>query len=235
MIAAIIVAAGRGLRMGASQRKQYLHLDGQPILSRTLKVFDGSHALDRLFLVVPEDEKDYCRQEIVGPARLTTAVTVVTGGRRRQDSVFNGLKAIEDPKAMVLIHDGVRPLLSEELIVSCVAGAERWGACIPALPVIDTLKETDGSGRIRKTVVREGLYAAQTPQAFKLSIILDAHEAGQAEGRQATDDASLVEAMGRPVHIIPGERENIKITTAEDLELARAYLCARRHPAKENR
>lgn len=234
MIVAVIVAAGEGLRMHAPQRKQYLHLDSQPILVRTLEVFEKSNTIDRLILVAPESELDYCRREIVGPSRLSTPVTMVAGGRRRQDSVYNGLKSIEDQEAVVLIHDGVRPLLTEELIHACIAGAEKWYACIPAVPVTDTLKRTDSAGRIRQTVDRKGLYAAQTPQAFKLSVILAAHEAGREDGGQATDDASLVEAMGRPVHIIPGERENLKITTTEDLDLALAYLRARQHIPNEN-
>lgn len=229
MNVAIIVAAGKGLRMGASSRKQYLHLENQPILTHTLKAFDVSRVVDRLILVVPEGEAAYCRREIVSPARLSKTVALVGGGRRRQDSVLNALRSVEDRDAVVLIHDAVRPLLSGALIEACIAGAKQWGACLPAIAVGDTLKEADGSGRVVRTVERRGLYTAQTPQAFKLPLILAAHEAGQKKGWQVTDDASLVEAFGRQVHIIAGERENIKITTPEDLDLACAYLRARRH------
>ncbi len=231
MIAAVIVAAGQGLRMGAARRKQYLQLSDQPILVHTLRAFDGTDLMNRLVLVVPQTEMDFCDAEIVGPARLQTPVHLIPGGRRRQDSVYNGLASIEGREALVLVHDGVRPLVSRSLIAACIDGANRHGACIPAVPVIDTLKRIDPADCVQATVSRKGLYAAQTPQAFKLSLIRSAHEAARRSGQSFTDDASLVEALGHPVKMIPGERRNIKITTSEDLELARAVLEIRGHTA----
>jgi len=227
MITALIVAAGQGVRMGSTQRKQYLTLAGQPMLAHTLKAFDPSLDVERIVLVVPGEEIEYCRQQIIAGARIATDILLVPGGARRQDSVCNGLQALDDDQGIVLIHDGVRPLVSPQLIAACIQGVRRWEACIPALEVIDTLKQTDSAGVIRRTVPREGLRTAQTPQGFRLALIREAHRRALQEGWQATDDASLVERMGVPVHIIAGDRANIKITTPDDLRWAEILFALR--------
>jgi len=230
MTTAIIVAAGQGVRMGADQRKQFLNLSGQPILMRTLQTFDACEAVGHIVLVLPTDEIAFCRENIVDPVGMTTETSMVAGGTRRQDSVLNGLASIQAEKGIVLIHDGVRPLLSTELIQACVDGAKKWGACIPAVAPVDTPKQVDGDNVITQTIPRDHLRLAQTPQAFELRIIREAHQAAQHNGWQATDDASLVERLGLDVHVIPGMQENLKITTPADLAVAEAYLALRNSP-----
>lgn len=224
MISAIIVAAGQGVRMGADRRKQYLDLGGQAILSHTIKAFDNCAAIEQILLVVPEKERDYCRQTVLAEANPNTRVIMVDGGARRQDSVCNGLNSLDDDAGTVLIHDGVRPFVSCELIDACILGAQRWGACIPALEVKDTLKKITGDGVIARTIDRRSLHQAQTPQAFRVSLIKKAHALSAERNWKVTDDASLVEQMGQDVHVIPGNPLNIKITTPEDLLLARSIM-----------
>jgi 2-C-methyl-D-erythritol 4-phosphate cytidylyltransferase len=224
MISALIVAAGQGLRMGSAQRKQYLQLCGSPVLVHTLRVFDGCPDIRSIVVVVPSSEMEFCKKEILPSASLESEVKLIAGGRRRQDSVFNGLQYLGDAEGVVLIHDGVRPLVPMTMIRDCIQGALQWGACIPGLQAVDTLKQIDSQGRILRTMPRESIWMAQTPQAFSLSIIRRAHLEARRTGREATDDASLVEALGVPVHVIAGSRENIKITTPEDLAVAEALL-----------
>lgn len=224
MIDALIVAGGKGLRMKARQRKQYLLLCGRPILTHTLQAFDRCPAIQRIYAIAPADELEFCRQNIQGPAELTKEIIWVAGGTRRQDSVWNGLRAIHNPDGIVLIHDGVRPLVSQSLIRACVEGARKWGACIPVLGASDTLKRVNSAGYIEHTITREGIHMAQTPQAFRLALIRHAHETAIDNRWLATDDASLLERLGAAVHVVEGERRNIKITGPEDLELAETYL-----------
>jgi 2-C-methyl-D-erythritol 4-phosphate cytidylyltransferase len=228
MITAVIVAAGQGSRMGADLRKQYMQLAGHPILARTVLVFDRCVQIDRLVLVVPENEIDFCRRRIIDPIHPVKPVMYAAGGSCRQDSVYNGLQAITDPKGVVLIHDGVRPFISAALIEACIAGARRFRACIPALSVFDSLKKVNSEGFIERTISREAIYVAQTPQAFSLRLIKKAHEQARGKKLQATDDATLIERQGHAVWVIPGLRENIKITTPEDLRWAEMIISA--HP-----
>lgn len=227
MITAIVVAAGQGLRMGSSRRKQFLKLCGEPILIHTLRAFDACQGIGQLLLVVPAGETDFCQTNIIEPADISTKIAMVQGGNHRQDSVFNGLNSIPTNEGIVLIHDGVRPLATVELIDACIDGAQRWGACIPALMPVDTIKQIDGNGNIERTISRDSVRLAQTPQAFRLSVLRKAYDQAKLMGWKATDDASLVERMGMNVHVIPGMRENLKVTTAEDLALAQWYLSNR--------
>lgn len=223
-VAALIVAAGQGVRMGSDRRKQYLHLAGRPILAHTIEAFCAVSQVDFILLAVPAEEIDFCRNQIISPLGATKDIRLVPGGDRRQDSVRNGLEALGADASIVLIHDGVRPLVHPALIIACIQGARKWGACIPAVEVTDTLKQADAAGTIVRTVPRGALYAAQTPQAFQTERILQAHRRAAQEGWQATDDASLAERMGMTVHIIPGSRSNIKITLPEDLQWANMLL-----------
>ncbi len=223
---AIIVAAGRGVRMRSDRPKQYLQIGRRPILFHTLKAFDQSRAIDCMIIVVPGDDIEFCRKHIIAPAGLRAGVRIVSGGARRQDSVCNGLGAIAEKDGVVLIHDGVRPLVTKALIDACIQGAEKWGACIPALTPVDTVKRVK-DGVVERTLPRDNLRLVQTPQAFQLSLIRKAHREAKANGLAATDDASLVESMGEDVHVISGNQHNIKITTPFDLELAEHYLSIR--------
>ncbi len=231
MISALIVAAGQGLRMGSTQRKQYMDLLGCPILVRTLRAFDNCPRIRDIIVVVPASEIESCHRHILPTAGLRNRVMVVQGGQRRQDSVFNGLQALKpNDESVVLIHDGVRPLVSVPLIEACIQGAIQWGACIPTVAAVDTPKQVDGRHVVTKSMPRHQLHMAQTPQAFNLELIRRAHLQARHSGYEATDDASLVEALGIDVHVVPGLRENIKITTPEDLIYAEALLKARAEP-----
>ena len=151
-------------------------------------------------------------------------IQMTPGGRRRQDSVFNGLKAVDESCSIVIIHDGVRPFVQNEQIIACIKGARESGACILGVPAYETLKQVDPGGHIVQTQKRDDVWLAQTPQAFRYDEIVKGHELGMAEGFSATDDACLVERTGVAVKIIEGSRRNIKITVKEDLEMARWML-----------
>jgi 2-C-methyl-D-erythritol 4-phosphate cytidylyltransferase len=224
MICAVIVAGGSGSRMKAPVRKQYLTLDGLPIIAHTLTAFDRYTVLDRIILVVPEDEIDYCRADIIAPLTLDHDVHLVAGGRRRQDSVMNGLTAMHASEGIVMIHDGVRPFVRPSLMNACIAGVEATGACIPAISATDTLKQVDENGVILSTLDRKQIRLAQTPQTFSIGLILRAHQLAAQHDFDATDDASIAEFAGETVTVVPGDRENIKITIPQDLTVARAIL-----------
>jgi len=223
MTSVIIVAAGQGVRMGADVPKQFLELGGKPVLAHTLMVFDHSSEVEHIVLCLPDSEIDFCRSDILTSLGLKTPISLVAGGQRRQDSVYNALKTLEGDH-IVLIHDGVRPFVTQDIIKACIEGAVQWGACIPTIAVTDTLKRVDADGCIQQTVSRKGLHMAQTPQAFRLSVIKPAHQTARENGWLVTDDASLVERMGLTVRVIPGSPHNIKITTPEDLRRAEAIL-----------
>ena len=221
---AIIVSAGKGVRMNRSIPKQYLLLQGVPVLCHTVMAFNKCPEVDKIVLVVPEKDIQYCREQLLSGLRLDTPVKVIAGGKRRQDSVLNGILSIDDKDAVVVIHDGVRPLIRPEMISRCINKAKKSGACILGVPLQDTLKMVGRDSLIQKTISREGLWAAQTPQAFHYQRIRDAHEAAVKAGVEATDDAALLERMGVPVSILLGTGDNLKITTKDDLVLADAIL-----------
>ncbi len=225
MISAIIVAAGKGIRMNNTVRKQYLLLAERPILSHTLSAFDACNLINKIFLVVPEQDFEFCHKNILSPLKLQKKVRLVSGGTERQNSVYNGLLSI-DAGSMVVIHDGVRPFINSEQLTACINGAKEHGACILGIPAYDTVKSINRSGYIDKTLERNAIWLAQTPQVFKYDLIIKAHEHAKQEGFTGTDDAMLVERLGINVRIIRGNRYNIKITTAEDLLLAKAILRA---------
>jgi len=224
MVYAVIVAAGKGIRMKCTTLKQYLELEGVPLLSITLKAFDKCSSIDKIILVVPSGDIGFCLEKIINPAGIQKKVTPVAGGLKRQDSVYNGLLAVDEKVSTVVIHDGVRPFVKPSTIEECIREALMNGACILGLPVSDTLKLADGSGYIKKTLERDSVWLAQTPQAFDYGLIKKAHDIARKEGFKGTDDASLVERIGGKVRIIRGSIENIKITTPEDLAIARAII-----------
>lgn len=224
MIAAIIVAAGQGARMRGSLRKQYLPLADLPVLAHTVAVLGSCEPIDCIYLVVPRDDFEFCRERILNRVQVTASVNLVAGGDRRQESVYQGVQRLEPDCGIVVIHDGVRPFVQPDRVVACIRGAQKFGACILGIPAYDTLKQVDESGSIVKTVDRNAIWMAQTPQAFKYELIKKAHDQACMDDYQGTDDASLVERLGAPVRIISGSRNNFKITTKEDLETARALL-----------
>ena len=220
IVSAIIVAAGQGRRMAGDQRKQYLSLAGLPILTRTLMVFVRCDPVDEIILVVPEDDIDFCRETILEPEGLIQKVSLIPGGERRQDSVFNGLKNVSSDCRIVVVHDGVRPFVQNEHIATCIEVARQFGACIMGVPAYETLKQVGPSDQVIRTLKRDDVWLAQTPQAFRHGLIRRAHDRARVEGYRATDDASLVERLGETVKIVKGSRRNVKITVKEDLDLA---------------
>ena len=211
--------------MGASVRKQYLQVLGKPLLARTIEAFDQCPDVDRIILVVPQEDYSLCQEQILKPLRLNTPLSLAPGGKRlRQESVYNGLRACDPRTEIVAIHDGVRPFVTSESISRCIEGARKTGACMLGVPAFDTLKQTDDQGRILKTIDRTNMWLAQTPQVFSYPLIWEAHQKALEDGFGGTDDASLVERLGKPVQMIGGSRNNIKITTPEDLTLAEAFI-----------
>lgn len=223
---AIIPAAGNGSRMRAGVNKQYLFLDGAPILARTLTLFEQHPRIDRICLVSPLDEIDYCRDQIVAPYGFTKVAAIVSGGATRQDSVRNGLhgcNAAEDD--LILIHDGVRPFVTAAQIEALLVAATASGAALLGVPVKETIKRVVDQIAV-ETPERSHLWLAQTPQVFRYGLICAAHAQAAADDFSGTDDASLVERLNRPVTMVEGSYANLKITTPEDLVIARALLAA---------
>lgn len=223
---ALIPAAGMGKRMGASINKQYLQLDGMPIVARTISVFEQSPLIDAIYLVIPAEEIPYCRQHVVEAGRFHKVAAIIPGGKERQNSVLNGLNAMRkyvSDNDVVLIHDGVRPLVTEKLLGESILTASRHDGALVAVPVKDTIKVVK-DGIVCETPPRESLWQAQTPQSFRFGKIHAAHLSAEADGFSGTDDASIIERSGGKVHIIEGDYRNIKITTPEDLILAKAFL-----------
>lgn len=223
-VVAIIVAAGSGKRMGRSTKKQFLSIGSKPILAYTLDVFDSIDKVDRIILVIPRGWKKYCQKEIIEKYGYRKDVEVVNGGVRRQDSVACGLALVSSDYEIVIIHDGVRPFVTRRMVVESIAKARRFGACIVAVPVSDTVKMVKSKEIIEKTLPRECLWRVQTPQTFRLSLIKKAYAKALKDKFYGTDDAQLVERMNRPVKVISGDYRNIKITTKEDLILAKTLL-----------
>ena len=220
----LIPAAGSGRRMGAAVNKQYLALAERPVLAHTLALFENHPDVDGIWVIVPEAEIPYCRSEVVGRFGFAKVRQIVAGGAERQDSVRLGLAACgASADDIVLIHDGVRPFFPAARLVEVTAATASVGACVVGMPVKDTIKVVD-AGLVRETPERTRLWQAQTPQAFRYALIAEGHRRAQTEGFRGTDDASLVERLGHPVAMVEGSYRNIKITTPEDLILARAFL-----------
>lgn len=213
------------MRMENKQRKQYLDLEGMPILNRTLMVFAAAEVIQRIVLVVPESDLTFCRDDLLGRITPAKPVQLVGGGPSRQASVYNGLSALDcEDEDLVAIHDAVRPFVAEQDLRACLRAAGEFGACILGLHAFDTVKRVGSNNQIEATLDRESLWLAQTPQVFKYRLIQNAHELALKNGLKGTDDASLLEMTGHPVRILPGSRLNMKITTPEDLPLAKAII-----------
>lgn len=220
-VVAIVVAGGGGKRMGEGIPKQFLALAGRPVLDRTLEAFAASPCVEGVVLVLPRllsgDVKESYRMR-------PKILSVVDGGSERQESVRNALAAVSSDADVILVHDAVRPFVSPELVERCAELAREHGAVVPVVPVRDTVKEWDREEKTLRTRERSELMLAQTPQGFRSEILRDAYRKVGEEGRQGTDDASLVEGAGYPVIPVPGEEGNIKITIPEDLRMAEGLL-----------
>lgn len=224
---AVIVAAGQGSRMGTKVNKQYLNLLDKPVLAHTLEVFEKHSLIDGIIVVTRQDEISLCLNEVILHYQLKKVINVTAGGKERQDSVYQGLKALSSQCELVVVHDGARPLITPEIISKVLATAQQEEAAIVAVPVKDTIKKAV-NGFVSETILREQLWAAQTPQVFTKEVIFQAYLNAYEKGVYGTDDASLVELLGKKVQIVPGIYENIKITTPEDLDIGEAILRRRR-------
>ncbi|NMF06886.1 2-C-methyl-D-erythritol 4-phosphate cytidylyltransferase [Clostridium beijerinckii] len=222
MVSAIVLAGGRGKRMGYIQSKQYIDLNGAPILYYTLKQFIENDLIDKIILVVPEDEKDYCKREVLNKYGLKID-DLVSGGNERQESVYNALEKLEKSD-IVLIHDGARPFVSQKIINDAVEYAKRYKAAAPGVMPKDTIKIKDSNNFSVDTLVRSELVAIQTPQAFDFNLIYECHKEIKKRCISVTDDTSVVELLGHKVYIYEGDYKNIKITTPEDLILAEYFV-----------
>lgn len=242
---AVVLAAGRGKRMGAAVPKQFLEVQGKPLLYYSLAVFEQSGLMDDIILVTAAESIDYCRREVVEKYGFRKVTAVVEGGAERYHSVWNALQTIEesdpaggdDPKAVaedgsyIFIHDGARPFVDQDIIRRAYEEVRRSRACVVGMPVKDTIKVADEQGFIVSTPKRSLVWQIQTPQVFASELIIPAYREviGReqellAQGVQITDDAMVVEMMtGRPVRLVKGSYENIKVTTPEDLTLAEVF------------
>ena len=221
-ISAIIPAAGRGTRIGSPTPKQFLFLNGKPILNHTLEVFERSGIIDSLVLVGPEQEVKTTLAQWLETSSIVTQV--VAGGEKRQDSVFNGFQALDKDTDIVVVHDGVRPFVTMEMILESVEAAKRHGAAIVAVPIGDTLKKVNPGGFVECTVDRERIWKVQTPQAFQYGVLHKAFQKAAVDSFYGTDEGSLIERMGGEIKIVPGSELNIKITRREDLVLGESIL-----------
>ncbi len=226
MAIAIIPAAGAGKRMGAKKPKQFIELLGSPIMLHTLKPFLTCSKIEKIILSISEDSSQAIKNCLARNPDKDNAhkIETVTGGKERQNSVYNALKAADlEQDDIVVIHDCVRPFVTESMIEQCIDAAGENSAAIFAVPASDTVKGV-ADGFISSTIPREGVQLAQTPQAFKYGLIMNAHEQAASKGLICTDDAHIAELYGCSVKILPGSKINIKITTREDLLFARSIL-----------
>ena len=212
---AIIAAGGSGTRLGTDMPKQFVCVNDKPIMAYTLLTFNNSQDIHEIIVTSPAGYETMT-EDIVSSYSIDKASKIITGGNNRQDTVYYALKAAQRD-SIILIHDAVRPFVTQEEITGAIKGALAYGACSIGVPVKDTIKICDKNGLVINTPARETLWQIQTPQAFLYSIIKKAHEQARAIGYTATDDMGLVERMGCPTRIIMGSYSNIKITTKEDL------------------
>jgi 2-C-methyl-D-erythritol 4-phosphate cytidylyltransferase len=226
-VCAIIPAAGQGTRMRAKVAKQYLLLDEKPVLDHTLQTFSKCGLIHSIILVVPAGDVEAMRSRYLQTEGKLDQV--IAGGEKRQDSVYNGFNALDTDTEIVMVHDGVRPFVSIEIIENSITTAAEQGAVITAIPVNDTLKEVDSEHQVMRTVDREGLWRVQTPQAFQYNLLKLAFAKAYENSFYGTDEASLIEHMGDNVSVIPGSELNIKITRPEDLILAEGILSSRKN------
>ncbi|KPL03357.1 MAG: hypothetical protein AMJ73_07345 [candidate division Zixibacteria bacterium SM1_73] len=225
---AIIAAGGQGKRIEGVHPegklpKQFLMLKDRPILAHTVNKFEQCELIDEIILAVPEDYLEYCSQKVVDKYGFKKVRKVISGGKERQDSVYSGLKACPNNTSVVVIHDGVRPLISPDKICQSIKMCKEKKAVVLAVPVKETVKRVE-HGNIITTLDRDKIWLTQTPQTFEYKLILDAYEKAKKDNFIGTDDSALVERLGHEVAILEGDYKNIKITTIDDLQVAEKLL-----------
>ncbi len=231
MIAAIITAAGRGTRLQSNISKQFIQINGKPVLAHTLKSFQDAFRINNIYLVVPEDYIEYCREKIVKKYNFTKVKEIISGGPVRQDSVFNALNVIPKRCKIVAVHDGVRPLITadeinmlvENLVILNNQDLQAKGVLIAA-PAYETIKKINDDHFIDMTIKRSQVCMAQTPQVFNFKELVYAYKKAYQDNFYGNDDAGLMERAGFKVKVIIGRHENIKITTPIDLFLAELIM-----------
>lgn len=221
-VCAIVLAAGSSTRFGASVRKQFINLADKPLVVWCLETLNKSEKIDEIILVVNQDAISYCQENEF--FKLDKIQQIVAGGKERQDSVMAGLKSIYTTPDYVLIHDGVRPFITEEMIDKTLEAAALYGASAVATKVTDTVKEANNELFVERTIPREKLWCVQTPQTFQYPLLIAAYHWAFDMKLSVTDDTTIVEQFGKPVKLVPSSHLNIKITTPDDLILAEAIL-----------
>ncbi|MBI3800720.1 MAG: 2-C-methyl-D-erythritol 4-phosphate cytidylyltransferase [Deltaproteobacteria bacterium] len=224
LINAVIVAAGKGERMGTLLPKPFLALAGVPLLIHTVRNLLRSPLITKLVIVVAAEREVFLQDLLERYGPFSVPIGLVHGGRERQDSVRLGLAALDPACEVVVIHDAARPFIAAEIVDRSVAAAVEVGGALVAIPVKDTLKQVDEDNTVLATVPRQSLWLAQTPQTFRVQLIREAHARAVSEGIIATDDAALLERIGAQVKVVRGDPLNFKITTPDDLRLAEAIL-----------
>ncbi len=226
--AAIITAGGEGKRFGTGGEdklpKQFIPLSGKPIIVYSLESFESSELVSEIVVVVPEGWVEYTHNEIVNKYNISKVTKVIFGGNERQKSVEKGFKSITSNAEIVVVHDGVRPFATVDLIEEVIAAAQESGGAIAACPSVDTVKKSDSDDHNEDTLARETIWLAQTPQAFKYDIINRAYEKASDDDYLATDEAALVERVGDKVRLVKSSKYNIKITNPEDIEAGEFIL-----------
>jgi len=222
---AIVLAAGKGTRMGTEVPKQFLHIQDKPVLYYSLKIFQECKDIHEIVLVIGEEYQDYCRNVLILPYNLTKVTKMVEGGAQRYDSVYEGLKA-SGQCDYVFIHDGARPFVTEEILQRCLKTVRESKACVAGMPVKDTIKIADEDGNIATTPSRDLVWMIQTPQVFDYDLIYSAYtKMSQSNIIGITDDAMVVESFeNHKVKLVLGSYENIKITTPEDIDIAQIFV-----------
>jgi 2-C-methyl-D-erythritol 4-phosphate cytidylyltransferase len=220
--AVIIPAAGVGKRLPGKIAKQFLEIHGKPVICWTVNRFLSLESISTGILVVHLNELERTRQLFADDQNFRKKFSIIVGGDHRQESVFNGLARLSDDTEIVLVHDGVRPLISQEIITESIRVAADRGACITAVPVKDTVKRVH-ENQVLETIPREQVWQVQTPQAFRYDILYQAHQQAKQMKYFATDEAALLEWLGIPVSVIRGDYRNVKITTREDMIIAESF------------
>jgi len=223
-VSAVIVAAGKGIRMGHTVNKVYLTIAGKPVLYYSLKAFDEIDWIKEIVVVVSKEEMEYCQENVVKKYFFKKPIKLVEGGSERQYSVYNGITNTKEDCEIIAIHDGARPLVEKETVIKALKEAYLHKAVALGVPVKDTIKVVDGKNFILNTPDRKYLWAIQTPQVFERNLIIKAHQKALEDGFLGTDDTVLVERLGYKVKVVEGDYRNIKITTPEDLIVAEAFL-----------
>lgn len=218
--------------MGGRVPKQFLAIGGLPLIVHSLRVLQAAPSVDAIILAVPQADIAYCQSDIVRAHGFSKVIDVVVGGAERQDSVRLALAAVGGETEIVLVHDAVRPFLTLQMVTEVVKAARATGAAIVAVPMRDTVKQVGANHTIERTVDRKNLWLAQTPQAFRRDWLQEAHNKAHLEGVHATDDAYLIEWSGRPVTVVEGSGENIKVTRPEDMIIGEAIMAERKKSQK---